>query len=95
MIRKLLVLSLLGWCSNVDAQQVLLPAKVDQQWTFLQVDDKSAQIDETKLYDLLGDVNLPWLGQPRSQSGYYPVEREGKLGVGNFSIRTGIGAGLA
>lgn len=80
MIRYLFLI-LLGIGTHTSAQKIHLPIKVDQQWTFLEVTDETTELDEASLYDHLGDVNLPWFGQADTQSGYYQVEQNGKLGL--------------
>lgn len=62
-------------------QKVYLPVQVDQQWTFLEVTDETTDLDRTRLYDHLGDLNLPWFDRPGTRSGYYLIEKNGKLGL--------------
>ncbi len=81
MTRLLLFFLSLGLTLNASAQTTYLPIKVKHQWGLLAVTDQDAHFDSTRLYDQLGDTNLPWFGQPGSQSGYYLVEQDGKLGL--------------
>jgi len=72
---------LLGAALPAFAQPVHLPVKVKHQWGFLEVTDETARLDEDRLYDHLGDLNLPWFERPGTRSGYYLVEQNGKLGL--------------
>lgn len=80
-MKRYLIFLFLATAISAFTQKLYLPVQVDQQWTFLEVSDESTDLDRTRLYGHLGDLNLPWLGRPGTQSGYYLVEKNGKLGL--------------
>lgn len=84
----LLFLFLNGIMLHAFGQKTYLPVKVKHQWGVLEVTPNSAVLDPEKRFDNLGDLNLPWLGQPGSQSGLYHLEQAGNLGLAeaNYNI---------
>ncbi len=93
MKRMFFLLFLLGIGGLACAQKNYLPIKVKNQWGFLEINGDDFRIDTSVLYDNLGDQDLPWFGQPGTQSGYHLVEKDGKLGLVTTDFKTVISPG--
>ena len=74
---------LVGIGTLLTAQKIHLPVQVKNQWGFLEVTNETSRLDTTTLYDQIGDLNIPWFGQASTQSGYFHIEQNGKLGLVN------------
>ena len=86
-MRRFLVLwVLLGIGLNAFSQQIYFPAKVNHQWAILEHSPLSSKVNTSQLYDNLGDVNLPWFGQEGTESGFFHIEQNGKLGLINSAF---------
>ena len=83
MTRYLFYVFLFALVQPLSAQKAYLPIKVNHQWGFLEVTESNTRLDTSELYDYLGDVNLPWVDQPGTTSGYYLVQKDGKIGLMN------------